>query len=297
MRRITLSIIAAAVLAAVPATASAQSSGQTIPVPDPIVTKLGHTPMVELWDGGGGLPYLGVSHPYNAGDWQDSLREYYDSGVYMDQLTKVDAVAERFLRWADRGGRRGHFKLKVRHGHTARVAVRGFRHKRGGHKHGNGHGHAYGHHKKLAIVFDIDETVLSNYEKAIEPDNFVFGPLSQAETTLELGLAIKPSLDLYNAAKARGITPFFITGRGESADNRSHTESNLHREGFSDWKQLYLKPSGFTGTTVDYKSGARADIEDQGYRIVASVGDQYSDLAGGHEDVAFKLPNPFYFLP
>jgi hypothetical protein len=30
---------------------------------------------------------------------------------------------------------------------------------------------------------------------------------------------------------------------------------------------------------------------------VASVGDQYSDLAGGHEAVAFKLPNPFYFLP
>ncbi len=58
-----------------------------------------------------------------------------------------------------------------------------------------------------------------------------------------------------------------------------------------------LKPTGFTGTTVDYKSGARKAIEDQGYRIVASVGDQYSDLAGGHEAAAFKLPNPFYFLP
>ena len=30
---------------------------------------------------------------------------------------------------------------------------------------------------------------------------------------------------------------------------------------------------------------------------VASVGDQYSDVAGGHEAVAFKLPNPFSFLP
>ena len=50
-------------------------------------------------------------------------------------------------------------------------------------------------------------------------------------------------------------------------------------------------------TTVDYKSGARKAIEDQGYRIVANVGDQYSDLAGGHSGVAFKLPNPFYFLP
>jgi hypothetical protein len=33
------------------------------------------------------------------------------------------------------------------------------------------------------------------------------------------------------------------------------------------------------------------------YRIVANVGDQYSDLAGGHEDIGFKLTNPFYFLP
>jgi hypothetical protein len=60
---------------------------------------------------------------------------------------------------------------------------------------------------------------------------------------------------------------------------------------------LTLKPPGTTLTTVAYKSGARAAIEQQGYRIIASVGDQYSDLAGGHEDKAFKLPNPFYFLP
>jgi hypothetical protein len=25
--------------------------------------------------------------------------------------------------------------------------------------------------------------------------------------------------------------------------------------------------------------------------------DRYSDLAGGHEDIGFKLANPFYFLP
>jgi hypothetical protein len=50
-------------------------------------------------------------------------------------------------------------------------------------------------------------------------------------------------------------------------------------------------------TTVQYKSSARAAIEQQGYRIIANVGDQYSDLAGGHADVAYKLANPFYFLP
>jgi putative acid phosphatase of HAD superfamily subfamily IIIB len=61
--------------------------------------------------------------------------------------------------------------------------------------------------------------------------------------------------------------------------------------------QLFLKPQDSTASTVDYKSGAREDIEGKGYRIVANVGDQYSALAGGHGDVVFKLPNPFYFLP
>jgi hypothetical protein len=78
---------------------------------------------------------------------------------------------------------------------------------------------------------------------------------------------------------------------------RQPTTENLQAQGFSDWTGLILKPAGTTLTTVAYKSGARAAIEQQGYRIIANVGDQYSDLAGGHEDKAFKLPNPFYFLP
>lgn len=88
---------------------------------------------------------------------------------------------------------------------------------------------------------------------------------------------------------------FFITGRREAT--RQVTTENLTREGYSGWAELVLKPAASTQTTVAHKSGARAAIEQQGYRIIASVGDQYSDLAGGHEDIAFKLPNPFYFLP
>ena len=153
------------------------------------------------------------------------------------------------------------------------------------------HGHKQG---KRAIVFDVDETALSNYS-AIDADNFTFGDNSKAEATNEIGKAIPPTLALYKLAQKKGIATFFITGRGEAV--RDHTASNLKREGFTNYNALVLKPAGFTGTTVDYKSGARKAIEDQGYRIVASVGDQYSDLAGGHEAAAFKLPNPFYFLP
>jgi acid phosphatase len=41
----------------------------------------------------------------------------------------------------------------------------------------------------------------------------------------------------------------------------------------------------------------RAAIEDEGYTIVANVGDQPSDLEGGHAERAFLLPNPFYRVP
>jgi hypothetical protein len=246
------------------------AAAQLAPAPKLIVTKIGHVPMVELNDGGAGLPYLGSSTPYDAGDWQPALRQYHDSGVYMHEIAQVDAVAKKTI------------DLVVR------KAKKAARHARHGRRH---RAHAA---KKLAIVFDIDETALSNYS-AIVADNFTFGPKSQAEATGEIGVAIKPTLAVFDDAKKRGVTPFFITGRPEA--QRAPTVENLHREGFDGYKQLYLKPAGTTLTTVAYKSGARKDIEKQGYTIVANIGDQYSDLAGGHAKSAFKLPNPFYFLP
>ena len=276
--RITLFIVAAVLLTAAPA------SAQLAPPPKPIVTSIDRVPMVELYDGGGGLPYLGSSTSYNAGDWESNLRAYAKpdpttgKSVYEQQIAKVDAVAAKWL--SHSGGR---YKLARRGAHKRGVKLARVSHKRHGHKHG-----------KRAIVFDVDETALSNYS-AIDADNFTFGDNSKAEATNEIGKAIPPTLALYKLAQKKGIATFFITGRGEAV--RDHTAHNLQREGFTNYNELVLKPAGFTGTTVDYKSGARKAIEAKGYRIVASVGDQYSDLAGGHETAAFKLPNPFYYLP
>jgi HAD superfamily, subfamily IIIB (Acid phosphatase) len=280
MRKLStyLLVVAALLVAAIPSVAGAQTPppDTTIPAPSPVVIHLGKTPVFELFDGGGGLPYLGSATSYNAGDWEPALRNFHDSGVYDTELAQIDKIAKaavlRSVHKGDfRGRKSGHFKKG--HG-RARVA----------HLHG----------KKLALVLDIDETSLSNYD-AINADNFTFGPNSQAEATNETGKAIAPTLDLFNTAKQNGVAVFFITGRRENM--RAHTESNLKREGYDGWQQLVLKPDASTETTVQYKSGARAAIEAQGYRIVANVGDQYSDLAGGHEDVGFKLANPFYFLP
>jgi hypothetical protein len=50
--------------------------------------------------------------------------------------------------------------------------------------------------------------------------------------------------------------------------------------------------------TIEYKSGERHRIADKGYRLVMSLGDQWSDLLGEPKaEISVKLPNPFYFLP
>jgi hypothetical protein len=273
-----IAFLAAAALAAAltPAVAGAQAPPETaVPAPKPIVTKLGRTPVVQLAGDAGGLPFLGATAPYNAGDWENALRKYHDDHVYDAQLAQIGALADRHIkRFSFRHHRRGHRGGHGRrHGHKARTRI---------------------HNRKLAIVLDIDETTLSNYT-AIEKDNFTFGTNSQNEAVDQIGTAIAPTKTLFDDAKQRGIAVFFITGRGEAV--RTPTEQNLAREGFDGYQQLVLKPADFHGTTVEYKSGARAAIEDQGYKIIANVGDQYSDLAGGHTVLAFKYANPFYFLP
>ena len=251
MRKFMLILISAIALAIAPTAASAQTTGQTVPVPGPILTKLGHTPMVELWDGGGGLPYLGSSTSYNAGDWESNLRAYATDDPRSAARASTSSRSARSTRSRRSGSRtpaaatssprRGAHKRGVK---LARVS-----HKRHGHKQG-----------KRAIVFDVDETALSNYS-AIDKDNFTFGDNSKAEATDEIGKAIPPTLALYKLAQKKGIATFFITGRGEAV--RDHTAHNLQREGFTNYNGLVLKPAGFTGTTVDYKSGARKAIEDR----------------------------------
>jgi hypothetical protein len=273
MRKLIASLAALALLAfAAPALAAPVYDPATqIPPPHPIVTTIGATPTVELDDGGGGLPYLKAAAPYDAGDWEPALADYVTNGTYDTELQAIDGIAQR---WVARAGSSGD-----RHGRRAHAA------------------HSRDHKRKLAIVLDIDETSLSNYS-AILADNFTFGDHSRNEATDEIGVKIEPTLTIFNLAKSEGIAVFFITGRPEA--QRAVTEENLHREGYDGWAGLSLKPpvpAGQTLTTVQYKSGERKKIEDQGYTIVANIGDQYSDLAGGHAARAFKLPNPFYFLP
>ena len=159
---------------------------------------------------------------------------------------------------------------------------------------------------KKAIVLDVDDTSLSTYNYELET-TFVYNPASNAAYIATKTMpAVFGMNTLAAKAVAEGYTVFYITGRPES--QRTYTAANLGAVGFpaATAANLFMKnaanppsylPCGATCTTDQYKSGTRAYIESQGYRIVANFGDQYSDLSGGHADHSYKIPNPMYFLP
>lgn len=149
---------------------------------------------------------------------------------------------------------------------------------------------------KLAIVLDIDETALSNWPAETSND-FGYDPKKWAEWEESAEApAFAPVYELYRHAVKMNVTVFFVTGRKEPS--REATVKNLASAGYTTYAKLYLKPSDYKErSVVPYKSSARADIEMSGYTVIETIGDQWSDLNGGHAERMFKIPNPMYFIP
>jgi predicted secreted acid phosphatase len=157
-----------------------------------------------------------------------------------------------------------------------------------------------------AIVLDIDETSLSNWPE-IAANDFAFVPSGPCAfpPTLPCGnlawdqsaraIAIAPTLEVYREARKLGVAVFFVTGRIEDPQERSATELNLWKVGYEGWAGLLMRKDS-TGTVEAFKTGARITIEGK-YTIIANIGDQDSDLRGGHAEKAYKVPNPFYLIP
>lgn len=150
--------------------------------------------------------------------------------------------------------------------------------------------------KKLAIILDIDETSLSNYEDIRAAD--FGGSIEQIQLSEDKGTdpAISPTLKLYQYAKENNVAVFFITGRFEQ--EREATARNLEAAGYKNWDGLILRDGEYTKSPASvYKTAMRKKLESEGYDIVLNIGDQESDLRGGYSDKTFKLPNPYYLIP
>jgi len=102
-------------------------------------------------------------------------------------------------------------------------------------------------------------------------------------------------MDIFTTARDHGAAVFFITGRDET--QRAATERNLRAVGYTGYTELIMEPPGAHYiSAADFKAPQRAQIEKEGYTIIANIGDQMSDIDGGHGGCTFKVPNPFYFI-
>ena len=206
--------------------------------------------------------------PANIGDLKTEATHYYDSGAY---LTDLQLAAAPAVAWIDE--------------EAARV-------------------------DRPAVVFDIDETALSNWE-VIEANDFgrvIDGPCTElpqgpcgwrAWDLTAQSTVIGPTMDVFTAARDRGAAVFFITGRDDS--QRVATERNLAAVGYTGYTQLIMEPVGaHFASASDFKAPQRADIEEQGYTIIANMGDQPSDLDGyfaaeNWDETGFVFPSPMLF--
>jgi acid phosphatase len=203
--------------------------------------------------------------PANIGDLKFDATDYYDSGAYLIDLQLAAAPA---IAWITEEAQRVN---------------------------------------RPAVVFDIDETALSNWE-AIKANDFgrVFdgpcdrlpeGPCGWRAWDLRAqSTVIQPTMDIFTAARDHGAAVFFITGRDEA--QRAATERNLQAVGYTGYTKLIMEPPGaHYVSAADFKAPQRAQIQQQGYTIMANVGDQPSDLDGGFSERTYLLPDPFYRIP
>ncbi|HTV07370.1 MAG TPA: HAD family acid phosphatase [Acidobacteriaceae bacterium] len=200
--------------------------------------------------------------PENLGLLKDELKKYHDCtctcGCYETSLARQDDIAIADLERAVQRAPRG---------------------------------------EKLALVLDIDETSLSNYqEMAAEDFGFTRREWDKWANAAK-AKAIPGTLKLEQKAEQLGVAVFFITGR--KYELRAATEKNLRAAGYSNWAGLTLRSKDEVHeATILYKSAARERIVEAGYKIILNVGDQWSDLRGSPQaDYSVKLPNPYYYIP
>jgi hypothetical protein len=149
---------------------------------------------------------------------------------------------------------------------------------------------------KAAAVFDVDETLLSNYETFAKADpqfTIVAADFAAANANCTTPV-IAPVRALFKAFTKLGVTSFIITGRSEA--DRVSTETCLAQAGIVGYGALILMPAGNTQNAATRKSDQRQELIKKGWKIGPSIGDQISDMANGSMQRGFLLPNLMYYI-
>lgn len=146
-----------------------------------------------------------------------------------------------------------------------------------------------------AVVFDVDETTLSNY-KHIKAISFGYLPVHWEKWLDESkGEAILQTKYLYDYLVDHNYKIIFITARSES--QYESTYKNLIDEGYTKIDTLICKPLKYPKLpSAVFKERERKNLTGAGFNIVACVGDQESDLFGEYTGIKVKLPNYMYIV-
>ena len=164
-----------------------------------------------------------------------------------------------------------------------------------------------------ALIVDLDETMLDNtaFEaRAIRAHKTYDSKLWKEWTAEGAALAVPGAAEFLATAKAKGVTPFYITNR--DLDEEPGTRRNLEQLGFPfDPKVDTLLMKGENGLTTSDKSPRRAHVA-ASYRILVIIGDDLNDFAPAHDktlaertaivdsvrswwgETWFVVPNPMY---
>jgi len=146
-----------------------------------------------------------------------------------------------------------------------------------------------------AVVFDIDETALSNYDLTKEIGFGFRADLWDAWLQKASAKAIPQTKRFYDWLISKNIRVIFLTGRSEK--EREASAKNLYNEGYTKYDTLIVRnPDEKKIPAAEFKAGKRERLTRKGYKIIACVGDQWSDLVGGNAGIKIKLPNYLYII-
>ena len=122
--------------------------------------------------------------------------------------------------------------------------------------------------KKLAVNFDIDNTSLASH--------------------YDHGAPVAVTLRFAKHARARGVSLLFNTGR-ERGDGRLIRAKNELRNAGYRVKEICGREHG--ESLKHGKQRCRQHFVDEGYTLIANVGNRRTDFIGGNYERKFRLPD------
>jgi acid phosphatase len=147
--------------------------------------------------------------------------------------------------------------------------------------------------KNAVVIFDVDETALNNYGLAKLMDFGYVYELNKKWNEELKAPAIEQTKDLFYYLLNKGIRVIFLTGR--NSNEYEVTYKNLIQAGYTGFDTLLTQRADEQNLkSQEFKSKKRAELTQQGYEIIGTVGDQWTDLNGPYSGIQIKLPNYLY---